>query len=354
MKESELDSQQDIHFFRLMLLMSLIIHVFLFVFFVLLEIPLLYIFNVISVLLYLCLICCIRRFYDNEHWLVVPFLEVAMHVVLCNFLMGWGYGFSLYGLMIIPVTYYISSFNPKIRRDIEGSTALAIIALVVIAISCVGTGDINKLPSITSSQQRNIFCVNLILCMSAVTVYSAHFIIRMKVATQMLKERNDELNFMANYDIVTHMRNRQSMQEVFDEYENCDKKFCLVLMDLDDFKEKNDTYGHLCGDEILVNLSYLVRQQLRNRGEVCRWGGDEILLLLKMDEKAGYQLAESMRREIQKFVIDYEEIQIHMTATFGFAFCDESEQIEELLALADVRLHEGKKKGKNQVVRKTT
>ena len=65
------------------------------------------------------------------------------------------------------------------------------------------------------------------------------------------------------------------------------KDYCVVQMDLDNFKQTNRTYGHSCGDELLINLSYLIRQAVRNRGEVCRWGGDEVLLLLKMDKKAG-------------------------------------------------------------------
>lgn len=351
MKEKESQQKKDIMFYRLMLIMSLMMHAALFCFFICIRLPVLYWFNLASVLLYLLLIVLVSKVRYIEYWLAALFLEVVIHVVLCNLYLGWGYGFSLYGLMLIPVTYYISFSSSQIQQDIIGSTLLALTDLVVIAISCVKTGSINKYQGMDEKQMMWIFCINLILCMAAVMAYSAYFVNRMKNATLMLQERNEELDFMAHYDAITHMRNRQNMQEVFDEYENGAKKYCVVLGDIDDFKIKNDTYGHICGDELLVNLSYLIRQEVRNRGEVCRWGGDEILLLLKMDERAGYQLTESICQKIRKFVFEYEGNKIQVTATFGFVFCDEAVGMEKRISLADSRLFQGKKNGKNQVVR---
>lgn len=351
MKEEESQQKKDILFYRQMLVMSLMMHTVLLCFFVRIQLPVLYWFNLVSVLLYLLLIVLVSKVRYIEYWLSALFLEVVVHAVLCNIYLGWGYGFSLYGLMLIPVTYYIAFSGIQIKQDILGSTLLAAADLVLIAISCIKTGSINKYQGISTDQMMWIFCINLILCVSAVTIYSAYFVNGMKRTTLMLRERNEELDFMANYDAITHMRNRQNIQEVFDEYEKSGKKYCVVLGDLDGFKEINDTYGHICGDELLVNISYLIRQEVRNRGEVCRWGGDEVLLLLKMDEMTGYQLTESICQKIRKFVLEYEENKIQVTATFGFVFCDEAIKMEKRISMADTRLYEGKKNGKNQVVR---
>lgn len=351
MKEKNPQKKRDILFYRLMLIMSLMMHTALLCFFICIELPVLYWFNLMSVLLYLLAFIIVNRVRHFEYWLIALFLEVVTHSVLCNLYLGWGYGFSLYGLMIIPVTYYIALSSSQVRQDIAGSTLLAAVDLIVIAISCVKTGGVNEYPGLDSEQMLWIFCINLVLCVAAVTAYSAYFVYGIKHAAIMLRERNDELDFMAHYDAVTLMRNRHNMKEVFDEYENSGKKYCVVLGDIDDFKEKNDAYGHICGDELLVNLSYLIRQEVRNRGELCRWGGDEVLLLLKMDEQAGYQLIESICQKIRKFVFEYEENKIQVTATFGFVFCDEAITMEKRIAMADARLYEGKKRGKNQVVR---
>ena len=343
--------KENTNFFRLILVLSLMVHTVLCVFFVLIDLPVLYVFNIVSILFYTILVCVIGRMKHIEWWLVLVFLEVLIHALLCNLFLGWGYGFSLYGLMLIPVTYYISYIDTKSKQDVLVSTCLGALDLVVIICSSLMTGDINKSYILSDWHMMLIFAVNLSLCVIFVMAYSAYFVIEMKKATNILEERNEELDFMVHYDALTNLRNRQNMQDVFDQFENSGKKYCVVLGDLDGFKEKNDTFGHICGDELLINLSYLIRQKVRNRGEICRWGGDEFLLLLKMDENTGYQLVEDIRQEIQNFVLEYEGRKVHITVTFGFVFCDEVIGMKERITLADLRLYEGKKKGKNQVVR---
>lgn len=351
MKDRVTREKEDVMFFRMMLLMSLVVHALLCIFFVKIEIPILIYFNIGSVIMYLFMACFIGHVYHIERYLVVLFLEVVIHVLLCNLYLGWGYGFSLYGLMIIPITYYISYTNPQIKHDILGSNLLSVAALAVIVISCVETGSYNKFNGFATQEVMYIFCINLSLRVFATVAYSAYFVMGLKQTTRELEERNEELDFMAHYDALTNMRNRQNMAEVFQKYEESEKKYCVVLGDLDDFKEKNDVYGHVCGDELLVHLSYLIRQAVRNRGEVCRWGGDEILLLLKMDHKAGYQLVENIRQQIKDFSLEHEGKVMQITMTWGFVFCDEAENMEKLISIADARLYEGKKKGKNQIIK---
>ncbi len=128
------------------------------------------------------------------------------------------------------------------------------------------------------------------------------------------------------------------------------KDYCVVQMDLDNFKQTNRTYGHSCGDELLINLSYLIRQAVRNRGEVCRWGGDEVLLLLKMDKKKRVPLNGKNSQRNCGLCTYHQRQRVSVTATFGFVYCDEKQTMKERIALADSRLNQGKEKGKNQVV----
>ncbi len=345
------EKKENMNFFRLVIILSLIMHMVLCGFFWLLEIQMMYIFNIISVMIYVTLICIIGKVRHIERWLVLPFLEVVIHALLCNLYLGWGYGFSLYGLMLIPVTYYITFVDRESKNDVLVSTCLSVLDLVAIVASCLLTDDTNCSPVMSETHMTWVFVINFSLCVGFVMISSAYFVIEMKRATNELEERNEELDFMVHYDALTNLRNRHNMQDVFEQFENSGRKFCVVLGDLDGFKEINDTYGHACGDELLVNLSYLIRQAVRNRGEVCRWGGDEILLLLKMDENAGYQLIESICQEISRFTLDFEGKKIHTTASFGFAYCDEAENMKDRISLADDRLYEGKKNGKNKVVR---
>lgn len=343
--------KRDILFFRLLLVMSLVMHLFLCFFFVWIQIPVMIYYNIISVILYLVLACLIGRIYHIEYTMIVLFLEVVIHVLLCNLYLGWGYGFSLYGLMLIPITYYVSYVNPHMKQDVLCSNLLSLVALVSIVISCVAAGTFNRYDGFSTQEVMYIFCVNFSLCILCIVGCSAYFVYGLKQATRELEERNEELDFLAHFDALTNLRNRQNMEEVFQKYDKSGKKYCVVLGDLDDFKEKNDIYGHMCGDDLLVHLSYLIRQAVRNGGEVCRWGGDEILLLLKMDEKTGYQLVENIRRQIKDFSLEQKGRNVGVTITWGFAYCEEAENIDKLLSVADARLNEGKRNGKNQTVR---
>ena len=320
MLNGETEQKQSVHFFALMLALSLCMHTALCIFFYCIGVTILYVFNIASVVIYLLLLFLVSRVKHMERWMLVPFAEVLVHVLLCNLCLGWGYGFSLYGFMLIPVIYYIACIHMKSRIGVVTSSVLV------------------------------IFAINVAICTIFLMAYSAYFVVAIRSATNVLEERNDELDFMVHYDALTNMRNRQNMDEIFEEYECYEKDYCVVQMDLDNFKQTNRTYGHSCGDELLINLSYLIRQAVRNRGEVCRWGGDEVLLLLKMDKKSGYRLTEKIRKEIAGYVLTYQRQRVSVTATFGFVYCDEKQTMKERIALADSRLNQGKEKGKNQVV----
>lgn len=320
MLNGETEQKRSVHFFAIMLALSLCMHTALCIFFYCIGVTILYVFNIASVVIYLLLLFLVSRVKHMERWMLVPFAEVLVHVLLCNLCLGWGYGFSLYGFMLIPVIYYIACIHMKSRIGVVTSSVLV------------------------------IFAINVAICTIFLMAYSAYFVVAIRSATNVLEERNDELDFMVHYDALTNMRNRQNMDEIFEEYECYEKDYCVVQMDLDNFKQTNRTYGHSCGDELLINLSYLIRQAVRNRGEVCRWGGDEVLLLLKMDKKSGYRLTEKIRKEIADYVLTYQRQRVSVTATFGFVYCDEKQTMKERIALADSRLNQGKEKGKNQVV----
>lgn len=342
----------DLRFFRLMLLFGLLIHSSLCGFFIYMQIPVLIAYNIVSSMIYLGLLLFVARVRHVDRWFVLLFLEVVIHAVLCNAYLGWGYGFALYGLMLVPMAYYMSSSDSKGKNGVLEANILAFTNLLILGISTLNTREFNRFAMFRERAVMIVFCINLTLCVIAIIIYCSHFVAKIRRATQYLEERNEELDFLAHYDPVTNMRNRHNMGEVFREFDESGQPYCVILGDVDDFKKINDKYGHMCGDELLVNLSYIIRQEVRNRGEVCRWGGDEILLLLKMDEKQGYHLIEHLRQTIKNFVMEYEGVEVSTTMTFGFTYSEEGVSTEKLISLADVRMHEGKWNGKNVTVGK--
>ncbi len=126
----------------------------------------------------------------------------------------------------------------------------------------------------------------------------------------------------------------------------------LMMMDLDKFKSVNDTYGHLAGDEVLIEFSRRAKSILRSGDLLCRYGGEEFVMLMTrttLDEAVG--VAERVRCAIGSAPVRYESIEIPITLSLGVT-CFEGQAIPEpnaLIAFADGLLYAAKNSGRNQV-----
>lgn len=337
--------------YRLLFGMALFMHSALCITFAVMGVKILFYFNIFSVIFYLSGVLFIRSS-TSGIWQILFFLEVVAHVAMCNIFLGWGYGFGFYGIMIIPVTYYLSYLNRYMVHDILTSHLLSAINLIVILITTVTNDSYNRLGSIPNSVVRIAFCINCSICAVALIMYSTLFVVEVKMITRALRDNNKELNFLANYDSLTHLRNRHRMKDMFAQYQENEENYCVILGDIDDFKKVNDTYSHSCGDLVLKTVASTILKIAEKYGVICRWGGEEILLLLATDKEKGYALAEQIREEINSHIITYENQTLGITMTFGIAGNQEEGNIEKMIAIADERLYTGKRAGKNQVVGK--
>lgn len=126
----------------------------------------------------------------------------------------------------------------------------------------------------------------------------------------------------------------------------------LILLDIDDFKVYNDNLGHQAGDRILKDMAELLKNRSRKMDYVCRYGGEEFVIILPYTEKKeAFAIAERLREYIFKYQFLHEEILPNkmITASLGLAsFPDNGTTTAELLSYADKCLYEAKGKGKNQ------
>jgi diguanylate cyclase (GGDEF)-like protein len=156
----------------------------------------------------------------------------------------------------------------------------------------------------------------------------------------------------ATTDALTNILNRHALYPVLnqelDRSARYARPFSIVLLDVDEFKEINDNFGHLEGDKVLRELSKLVSHLLRKTDSVGRWGGEEFLLVLPETGIAEAQvLAERIREKIEEthFIERY-----YITASFSVTACHASQDLETLLECADKALYQAKCNGRNQVV----
>jgi len=121
----------------------------------------------------------------------------------------------------------------------------------------------------------------------------------------------------------------------------------LVVVDIDNFKVINDTFGHQVGDDVLKEFASLVQNNIRSEDLFARWGGEEFLLLLQHTTlENALKKIESIRTHIEKHTFKHIG---NMTSSFGVAYKEESDDIHSLLQRADKALYESKHNGKNRV-----
>ena len=166
----------------------------------------------------------------------------------------------------------------------------------------------------------------------------------------LLRDKNAQLDHLANYDRLTGLSNRYHMLSRLSQFEQSGQPYCVILGDVDNFKSINDTHGHECGDVVLQNLAGIMKNHLPERDVVSRWGGEEFLFLIYGDKGNAISVIERMRKCMEESEISFHGEKLHITMTFGVAYHEERESTEKLISLADQRMYYGKMHGKNQTV----
>jgi len=173
--------------------------------------------------------------------------------------------------------------------------------------------------------------------------------------TQELEEANKKLDLISRTDELTQLPNRRDMNETIENEvgrsARTHKPFCFIFIDIDHFKNVNDTYGHQAGDMILKSVSCTVRNLLRKYDVLSRYGGEEFLTLLpETDLEGAAVVAERFRKQIENTTIRYAEFDIKVTITLGVSLYDPKLGADRSIQLADKALYEGKESGRNKVV----
>ena len=189
------------------------------------------------------------------------------------------------------------------------------------------------------------------------------------VETELNKQKNTYLN--ANLinelneakramfiDPLTRVWNRRGIEKVIQTASltarTNNQKFCIAVIDVDDFKKINDTYGHSAGDTVLKRLSSTLVETLRENDAVGRFGGEEFIAIVDIQS---HEKAKNLLQRVRKKV-ENKEFKIHdnksvrFTITIGASFVDlkNDQSLECLFDEADKKLYQGKKSGKNKVV----
>lgn len=287
---------------------------------------------------------------------ISTFVEILFHSMLATILVGWDWGFMIYTVALVPISFYLSYTMPHMERKLSVPMTTSILVAVCYMTSDVLMRYIKPVYSkeFHSGLVRLYYYFNTVLAFVFLLLFSMLFALEVRHMQYQLERENSKLGEMANYDPLTKLLNRRSMakylKKTFEEAQTSKEPFCLIMTDIDDFKKVNDTYGHAIGDQVLVLISDIISGSIREDDFVCRWGGEEILMLLMTDIEHAKMIAERIQNDITSSVIETKEGNVQVTVTMGIAEYHEKVMIRELIDEADQKLYYGKKHGKNQVV----
>lgn len=191
-----------------------------------------------------------------------------------------------------------------------------------------------------------------IVYLSVVLILSSIFSFRNNCYKRIHYFDNKELIRLSITDPLTGIYNRAKFNDELKQNVWCSKKnntpLSIMIIDFDDFKKINDTYGHLIGDNVIIECTSLIQKDIRDSDIFARWGGEEFVLILpNMDIVHSLEMGERLRKKIENCVF---KDMVKLTCSFGVAQLSSDDDIESLLQKVDKMLYEAKSTGKNTVV----
>lgn len=152
--------------------------------------------------------------------------------------------------------------------------------------------------------------------------------------------------------LFVHRHFHERLEEEINRAKRYNSRVSMLMMDLDNFKDFNDSYGHQFGDRVLRDISNLIRSNVRECDIASRYGGEEFAIMLPQAEKdKAVIVANRIKNKIEKHRFDFQNKDIFLTISVGVSsFPDEAYDKNSLIEIADKRLYEAKRMGRNRVV----
>lgn len=365
-KLAELEIKSSIKY-KIMMFGGAIMHATFFIIFLICGIKLMAWFNIFSVLFYMLggILCDLPSFEKNIFaWLVALYTEVTFHGMLATFIVGTDAGFYLYIMMALPVAMYLMFFACSRKRfwhAVFFETSLTFVSLMITLAVIAKNGTLMETMyhrSLSYAEISFMHSINIFYNTIMLAVFSLLFIIEIINLVDRLNKTNQQLEYTATHDALTGMYNRHSLKPFFSELESGNERFCVLLGDIDDFKKVNDTYGHDAGDLVLKTVADIIKSEMMNGDLDCRWGGEEMLIIMRGGKHDCMSRANMLRQQIIAKEMTHEDKTLKVTMTFGFSESTEItaspaegiSRVEALISLADKRLYRGKTSGKNKIV----
>ncbi|MCM1056670.1 MAG: GGDEF domain-containing protein [Firmicutes bacterium] len=327
----------------------LAVHAFLMAFFAFTHVSFMVWVNVFSVSTYMVLTLAIK-YEKSRTYILVTLAEIIVHMLLAVASVGWSCGFQYYFFGAMAMVFFTDYFfaRAKLKR----------LNTIVLSLICAASFPAVLILSrqVAPGYQLDDGIALVITVINAMFMFAFAAVCFWLLVSKANFYEN-ELTRQANHDKLTELVNRnyliEHLQKVYEGEDMAD--YWLAMMDIDDFKKINDTYGHNCGDYVLKSVAGLISEN--SCGMIpCRWGGEEFILVGRMAEHrtegpgSASFVMEKVRRAVEKYEFRYEGRAIKVTLTIGLARYAKEQSVDEWINAADLKLYQGKQSGKNRLV----
>lgn len=254
---------------------------------------------------------------------------------------GWGNGFQITLIGMNILTFFAEYVGRSIRGKYVPATPLCVLGMLAYICSFILSrkfGVVYPLPDNISaileiSWGIIVFIIGIV-CLQIFTLLSFH-------SARLLSNA-------AIKDKLTNLPNRYYVSK--NEKDYLKENRWIAIADIDNFKKINDTYGHNFGDFVLQTLANLMLSNIEDT-EVCRWGGEEFLIIGKgNDIDKAFKKLEKFRKEVEEFSFKNEEASTNLTITMGLSQYSKGLSLNDWINTADKKLYAGKYSGKNKIV----
>lgn len=189
---------------------------------------------------------------------------------------------------------------------------------------------------------------NLLLCLIVTALVVA-------LTNITLKRYHLAVESAAAIDKLTNLPNRKAfdigMSVLLHDSQRNNTSLGIIMLDLDHFKVVNDVHGHLAGDYVLAATAETLRSTIRSEDFICRWGGEEFLIVVRnCDAQHLLLLAEKIRKAVETADYLYKTTHVKITASLGTALRIDDEEVNQLINRADKALYSAKHAGRNQTI----
>ncbi len=310
-------------------------------------------FNILSVVVYIfCFILCRGGHIMPVYVSIV--LEVTFYTVISTYFVGLRCGTYCFLFSIIPIIIYFGSYLIKGRK--RWSVILVLILnFLTFVLLYIRFFDEEPVYHVSPGIMLILVVYSAFAMVFSILFYNAIYIYSSENQLSILEQENRKLSADAHEDALTNLLNRRGflplLRTLMAPKSGKKTVFCIAFCDLDDFKRVNDSYGHEAGDEVLLNATKMIQQELPG-SDICRWGGEEFVILLKdCDLLTAKSKVERLRKTVESNPTEFVGKQIFVTMTIGLEENLESySNPEDIIKKADERMYYGKQHGKNILV----